>query len=227
MYCRNCGTALADDAKFCLNCGTPTASSSQAVPQPPAPEAAPAQPAPEAAPVQPAPAGTTDVVASVNKIMHFIVGGVAVWALIMGILNLFGLYSVSVTASSFFGSISIPVAVSSIYSESVILLIGNILYGLACLAIAGVGTLYFLKVFQKMDLYDKFVGKFVNPLLGKFVAGDGIATLIGIVGAAFGILQLLFFIIAGYPMHFTSWLSLIVYAAMAACDLFWLNKKKA
>ena len=56
MYCRNCGTALADDAKFCLNCGTPTAPVSQAAPQPPAPEAAPAQPAP---------VGTTDVVASV------------------------------------------------------------------------------------------------------------------------------------------------------------------
>ena len=111
------------------------------------------------------------------------------------------------------------------------LLIGNILYGLGSLIVAAIGALYFLKVQMKNDLYDKFVAKYANGILTKFVGGDGIATLIGGVGAAFGILQLFFYIIANpmgasVSMSIFSWLMLIVYAALFVGDMFWLNKKQ-
>lgn len=34
MYCKNCGTKLADDAKFCVNCGTKVDGAAASVPNP-------------------------------------------------------------------------------------------------------------------------------------------------------------------------------------------------
>src|SRR3954465_13079340 len=41
VFCTNCGTQLADDAKFCPNCGQPVAGASIAGYYPPAPPVAP------------------------------------------------------------------------------------------------------------------------------------------------------------------------------------------
>ena len=231
MFCRNCGTQMTDDAKFCANCGTPVAA-----PVAPAAPAAPVQEAPvQQAPVQEAPAQqapakapANDIAATIKGYMHYIVGGVAVVALILGILNLFGLYNVSISWGGYtLGSGS----VSDLYDGSTMLMIGNILYGLVSLAIAGVGALYFMKKQMNNDLYDKFIGKNVNSILAKLVDGDGIATLIGAVGGVVAILQWIFFMTAGsggasVSMHFTSWIMLIVYVALFCCDMFWLNKKQ-
>ena len=231
MFCRNCGTAVADDAKFCANCGTPVAA-----PVAPAAPAAPVQEAPvQQAPVQetpaqqaPAKAPAGDTIATVKGIMHYIAGGVAVLALIFGILNLFGLYDVSLSLGGY--SQSGPVA--DLYDASTALLIGNILYGLGSLVVAAIGALYFLKKQMNNDLYDKFIGKHANGILAKLVDGEGIAALMGAVGAAFGILQLFFYLIASpgfgssVSMSIFSWLMLIVYAALFCGDMFWLGKKQ-
>ena len=219
MFCKNCGAAIADDARFCMGCGTPVET--------------PAQPAAAAQPAAPAqPATVADPVASIKKIMHFIVAGIATLALIMAIINLFGTYDVS---ASFMGQ-SASGPVSDLYETSTMLLLANILYGLFSLAIAGVGVLYFLKGMLKLDLYDKFVGKLVNGLLGKFLSGDGILALIGAVGATAGILQLLMYLIANpspfeqvsisVSLNWTSWLMLVVYIGTACADIFWIGKKQ-
>ena len=234
MFCRNCGTQMADDSKFCANCGTPVAA--PAAPVEPAAPATPVQEAPVQQPVQetpaqpaPAKAPANDAIATVKGILHYIAGGVAVLALIFGIMNLFGLYSVT---ASYMG-MSASGAISDLYEGSTALLIGNILYGLGSLVVAAIGALYFLKKQMNNDLYDKFVAKYTGTYLAKLVDGEGIAALLGAVGGVFGILQLFFFLVAdphgigaSVSMHFTSWVMLIVYVALFCGDMFWLGKKQ-
>lgn len=208
MLCKNCGAEVADDARFCNSCGA---------------AAGEAAPAPKAAP---APAG--DLVASIKKNLHLIVGGFAILALVLAIMNLFGLYDVTATMK-YNGQVvgKGSGSVSDVYDASTGIMIANILYGLACLAIAAAGALYFLKVTQNKDLYDKFVAKYTKNM--------PILSLIGSVGFVFSVLKLLLYVIAkpsemgismSVSMHWFGWVMLFVYAGLVCADKFWLNKKQ-
>lgn len=216
MFCKNCGAELADDARFCNSCGA---------------AAGEAAPAPKAAP---APAG--DLVASIKKNLHLIVGALGILALVLAIFNIFGLYKVTATVK-YNGQVvgEGSGSVSDVYDSSTGIMIANILYGLANLAIAAIGVLYFLKITQNKDLYDKFIGKYTKGLTGKLVSGDGILTLIGGIGAIFAVIKLIFYMCAGeshqgvsssISMHWFGWVMLFVYAGIACADIFWLNKKQ-
>lgn len=85
------------------------------------------------------------------------------------------------------------------------------------------------------DMYDKYIGKAAAPKLQKFVAGDGVLTLMGILGAANVIFQWLLYLFTRESgrgisfwirIHWTSWVMLFVYLAAAGCDMFLLNKKE-
>lgn len=212
MFCKNCGAEVEENARFCKSCGATTGAGA----------AAPAKP--------------VDAAASVKKYVHLIVGGFAILALVLAIMNLFGLYDVTATmkyGGQKLGEVS--GSVSDLYEEKSGLMIANILYGLANLAIAAIGALYFLKITQNMDMYDKFIGKYTKGLTGKLVSGDGILTLIGGIGAVFAVIKLILYMCAGesqdgasysISMHWFGWVMLFVYAGIACADIFWLNKKQ-
>ena len=227
MFCKNCGAQLEEDAAFCMQCGTPAQDAPAAQPQ-----AAPAKPVREVTfpksrePVNPA--------FALKKIQRFIVAGVATLALILAILNLFGLYSApanGTNATGWSSSISVPLTLVYDNFNAVFLMITNIFYGLTSLVIAGVGVLYFLEKQFKINLYSNFIYRFIGGLLGKLVGGDGVYSLIGAFGVAAGLLQLIGFISvvvggASVSMPFLSWLMLFVYALLAVADLLWLNRKE-
>jgi hypothetical protein len=207
MFCKNCGAELADDARFCNSCGA---------------AAGEAAPAPKAAPAK---AG--DLVASIKKNLHLIVGALGILALVLAIFNIFGLYEVTTSAKIIGHTAKGHADISDVCDASTGIMIANILYGLACLAIAAAGALYFLKVTQNKDLYDKFVAKYTKNM--------PILSLIGSVGFVFSVLKLLLYVIAkpsemgisvSVSMHWFGWVMLFVYAGLVCADKFWLNKKQ-
>ena len=192
---------------------------------------APTAPVYTAPPVYPgAPVAATapanDFAATLRKITHIIVAGIGILAFIMAVINLFGLYNVRITSGRF----SVRADVSDLFEASAAILIGNLLYGLIGLGISAIAALYHLKHTIHLDIYDKLIGKLVQPLVSKFVEGDGILTLLGAIGSVVILHQLIFYLCAGEGgtvyMHFTSWIMFFLYTGIAAAEIFWLNKKQ-
>ena len=224
MYtCKRCSAPISAGAKFCLNCGsavevdldinTPVASTS-------APATALSQNA---------------VIANVKKYMHFIIVGLAGLALIVGILNLFGWYNATAVASGYGQRQTASGPVRDLYTDKPLVLFANLIYGIISMVIAFIGGSHYLKSTMGNDMYDKYVGKFANNKLRKFVAGDGVLTLMGVLGAVNVIFQWLLYLFtresgwgvsAWVRIHWTSWVMLFVYLAAAGCDIFLLNKKE-
>lgn len=222
MYtCKRCHNPVSEGCTFCLSCGTPV-------------EVDLSQPAPSTA----APTATltaSPAIANIKKYLNYIVLGVSVLALVVGLLNLFGLFDVTAVASGYGQRQTSSGPVTDLYEDKPLVLISNLLYGLISLAIAFIGTAYYLKATMNHDMYDKYIAKAAAPKLQKLVAGDGVLTLIGILGAANVIFQWLLYLFtresgwgisAWIRIHWTSWVMLFVYLAAAGCDMFLLNKKE-
>ena len=228
MFCRNCGYQCADTDNVCANCGTPL----RQAPVNPAPPVnqgyTPNQgynPNPGYNPNQgynpnpgytPKPAGTADIKQYVG--IGMLVFGV--YAVIMAILNLFGLYDVSVSYMGYSSSGS----VSDLYEGSSLLMITNILTGLILLAVAAVAVLYGLKDMKNMPYYDQFIAKL--PMANKPL------TLAGGAAAACGVLQFILYMLCDLGMgitpsvNWTTWVTIILGAGLVCVDMFVINKKK-
>lgn len=219
MYiCKRCASPVSAGSKFCLNCGTPVEVDLEAS-TPAAPTATLTENA---------------TVANIKKYMHFIVVGLAGLALIFGILNLFGWYNATAVASGGGMRQTNSGPVRELYSEKPLVLFSNLIYGIISMLIAFIGAAYYLKTTMNNDLYDKYVSKFTGKL-SKLVSGDGVLTLMGILGVANVLFQWLLYLFtresfwgisAWVRIHWTSWVMLFVYLAVAGCDMFWLNKKQ-
>lgn len=114
--------------------------------------------------------------------------------------------------------------------SAVPLYIGNILYGIINLVIAGACVLYFLKKQMNMSFYDDFVGRFIkleNPVF--------LACAAGIVGA---ILQAVLFLLAGMSESYQgvdasltfgapcmTWVAVAIYAVVGVADLLVQGKE--
>ena len=223
MFCPNCGAACDDGAVFCGSCGNAM--------QPQAPQ----QPAYQA-PQQTAQA--TDFVGILKKNWTIIIAAVAVFALLMGILTTFCILEAPATAKAAgyseteYGTVSdISDALEALDGSFAGGIIGNILFGLINLAIAGVGALYFLKQQKNMPYYDQFVGKFLK--------GMSPALVMGAAGAAGAVVQFILYLISGVSKKYfgvkmsvsvsvpwLTWVALVIYAALAAVDFLLVNKKQ-
>ena len=206
MFCPKCGKQHDDSARFCGACGTPF---------------------PGVAPVNPAPQAPVSFEAMLKQNLKFVMLGVGVLALILSIVHLFGLFDV--TASVSYGgesqSTSGPVAEVLESGEFPMILIGNLLFGLANLVIGALGVLYFLKANNNMDLYDKIYTKNIKLPPVFFV---------GVVGGIAALVQILCYMIStkkmfgatmSFAAHWTTWVMLFVFAGLAVLDKMVLNKK--
>lgn len=230
MFCSKCGNQVSDGAAFCPACGNPVASQ----PQQPQYQAQPQQPQYQA---QPKPAGSADFMTLIKTNLHYIVVGIAVLALIWGILNVFSVFDVNGTVTMGKNSESEYISVSDAAdtldeadSSAAPIYIGNIIFGLTCLAAAAIGILYFLKVFKNMPQYDQFIASKVKA---------GPLCMMGALGAAGAILQFILYLFCGvsesmfgykikisFGVNWTTWMMLVIFAGVAAFDYFVLNKKE-
>ena len=220
MFCKYCGTPSETDV--CPNCAA-----KQAQPKP----------QPQAQPKAQNATGAGDIIQLVKTNLHYIIAGIAVLAFIWGILNVFSVFHVNAKAKAMGERESEYISVSdfaegmdSMDSSAATVYIGNIIFGLACLAVAAIGVLYFLKVFKNMPYYDQFIGSKLQYRP---------AFMMGALGAGGALLQMIFYLFCSTKMGFgrfsiklsagvnwTTWLMLVLFAALAVVDKFVLEEKQ-
>lgn len=227
MFCKYCGAQLEDGSAFCNKCGANLT------------QATAAQSAPQAQPKAKKPVTGGDILQIVKTNLHYILAGIAVIALIWGILNVFSVFHVNAKTKIMGRSHSEYSSVSDFADEMDIMdssaaavYIGNIFFGLACLGVAAIGALYFLKKFQNMPYYDQFIGSKL-----KYRP----AFMMGALGAAGAILQMIIYLLfararrGGFGLsvtlsagvNWTTWLLLVFFAVIAIVDKFLLEEKPA
>ena len=229
MFCSNCGAQCADGTKFCQSCGTPLNAA-------PAPEA-PAAPAAPKAPKAKGNAVLGNLAPTIRPFLAFILAGVAVLALVLFVLNTFGILHVPATAKLMgqkqtdYGKLSeIAEAWKQMDKSLACAYIGNILFGIVNLAIAAVGALYFLKKQNNMPYYDQFVGKFLKVKNPAFY--------MGVAGVAGVLLQVIFFAFCGVSesmmgmtikmsigIPWLNWVAFAIYAIVGAMGFLVFNNE--
>ena len=232
MFCSKCGNQFADGSAFCPSCGQPV----NAAPQQPAQPQQPVYQQPvyqqpqyqqPAAPQQTAPAG--DWVATVKKNLALILLIIGCFGALMFFLNTFQLLDLNVSGVG--QSVSRPVSdIADAWDELgesfVLGYIANIIIGVANLAAAAIGILYFLKEKNNMPYYDQFIAKNLkgfSPMLAM-----------GVIGAAGAVLQFILMMLSGVEVmgvsisvsvHWLTWVSLVIYGGIAVVDYLFINKK--
>ena len=215
MFCKYCGAQLEDGSAFCSKCGGNLAQPAAAQPQA-------AQPKPQKT------VAAGDILELVKTNLHYILAGIAVLAFIWGILNVFSVFHIKGKVSFLGRSESqyVSVAESEGLSGIAMVYVGNIIFGLACLAIAAIGVLYFLKKFKNMPYYDQFIASKLK-YRPAFMMGA-----LGVVGA---LLQMIMYLFCGEKMYgmrasvsvnWTTWLLLVIFAIVAVADKFVLEAKE-
>ena len=233
MFCSNCGAQCADGTKFCQSCGTPLNAA-------PAPEATAAPAAPKA-PKAKTNAVLGNLAPTIRPFLALILAGVAVLALVLFVLNTFGILHIPATVKMMgiketdYGKISEIAEVWKQMDKSLACVyIGNILFGIVNLAIAAVGALYFLKKQNNMPYYDQFVGKYLKVKNPAFYMGAA--------GVAGVILQVIFFAFCGISESMSSfgmsmtvkmsigipwlnWVAFAIYAIVGAMGILVFNNE--
>ena len=229
MFCSNCGAQCADGTKFCQSCGNPLTAASAPV--------ADAAPAATKAPKAKGNAVLGNLAPTIRPFLAFILAGVAVLALVLFVLNTFGILHIPATVKmmgmkeSEYGKISeIAEAWKQMDKSLACVYIGNILFGIVNLAIAAVGALYFLKKQNKMPYYDQFVGKYLKVKNPAFYMGAA--------GVAGVILQVIFFAFCGVSesmmgmtmkmsvgIPWLNWVAFAIYAIVGAMGILVFNNE--
>jgi len=208
MFCKICGAA--SETEVCPNCAAAQARPRQAV-------------------------------ASGNPLkanLHYILAGLAALAFIWGILSIFSVFDVNVTVTALRQSKSEYTSVSDVAdllemadASSAPIYLGNILFGVLCLAASAVGILYFLKVTKNMPFYD-------NALFKKLVMGKSAnkpAFCMGYLVVLGGVLQFLLYMLCRlgnnytkmtFGVNWTTWMMIVVFAAVIVLDVAVLSKKE-
>lgn len=236
-FCTSCGTPCADEASFCTACGKPLNAPSapqepqyQAQPQAPVQPQAPIQPQ---APVQSAPAAQQKpldmVVGYTRKYLKIIIAVVAAFALLAGILNLFGLYNVSVTTSfngekqtSVGGSLGDLRSSSTSMEEIPLYIISTFLMGLVGLASAVLlgGAAYILFSNKELVISNKQFKSRQLFSIGSIVLGAGslLSLLMGLFGGTYSESVMGFSIKAVFNVNWTYWVAVILGVLLVVVD---------
>lgn len=208
-FCQTCGSPCQEGELFCSKCGTRLPQMENGTRQPVTRTTTQTTTAST-------PIGGGQSIASYaalfKRYLIIILAVVAVFSLIVAILNVFGTYDVKATISYGDYKESNSGPISDLYEadEFTSLQIVNIIYGIVSLGLAGLAALLFLKLNRgdadTKKLFDLF-------------------TLIGLVGT---VLYMILFWITGsdemygasyrISLHFTAWIALIIHAALFAAD---------
>ncbi|MBE6707939.1 MAG: zinc ribbon domain-containing protein [Ruminococcaceae bacterium] len=235
MFCGKCGAQVADGSAFCPACGAKTSADT---PQ--------QQSAPQFAQNQqygqnqqqfnqrPQFGGTgfggngvpgNFNLSSLKQFLPFVAVGMAVISLVLAIINFFGLYDVTVSGAGMSSSGPVSDVIGTEGFGAV--LVGNILFGIANLAVVALGVLYFIK-FLGINIYDQIFGKFLNGKSPVFIMGFACA--------AFALIQIICYAVSGQSVfgveisvsaNWTTWVAMFLYAIIGAVDLLVIEKKPA
>ena len=198
-----------------------------------------------AVPKRKAPAGKRKKTLSsvLRSYMHLIILLATVFVLVFSILNLFSVLNVWVNATKDGESVVGPMARTDLLTVLTERgetftpgYMGNIIFGLFLLTAAFVGALYSLKRMMGIPLYGRFVGRY----LGAF---GGPALIMGALGMLGGILQIVMYAFCRWSyeekglvvvhkieirvgVNWTTWMLLVLSAALIALDILVRKKKK-
>lgn len=190
-FCPKCGTPYEEPATFCTGCGNSLS-----------------------APAAPTAAGSNEAAKIVKQYLKIIIAVVAAFALLMGILNLFGTYNVSATAEFFGQKETTEVELSELREdapdEAMMFVLSSYALGLVSLAVAGLAGYSFYLVHTNAAGSKKFFS---------------LAALVGTIGSAVALLMALFGSNIEYMgiemkmgVNFSYWLMLILCGAMLYLD---------
>lgn len=205
-FCQTCGSPCQEGELFCGKCGTrlPQAENSnyQAVQSTPNASSAPAG----------SNLNLTAYATIFKRYLSIVLIVVAVFSLVLAILNIFGTYDVSATAKmgSYKQTSSGPIKDLYDSGEFTMLQIVNIIYGLVSLGLAALSALLFLK----LNRGDADCKKLYSRI-----------AMIGLFGTvAYMILFWIFGSVSEYGAkvsaspHFTAWIALIIHGVLFATD---------
>lgn len=230
-FCPYCGSACMDDDMFCGSCGANISAFQDA----PAAPAAPSYPAAQYSAVRTAPkavpANANQAVKTaantVMKYIWFILIGMAIFTLVLGIMNFTAGHEVNVTATGSYGGETQretqSMVLSEIYEEEMFipLAISGLAYGLYNIVLTVMAAIMILKIFQgnrkihgMLGLYSKMgaIGSVVYLVL-VWITGTYSETTWGITMKA-----------TVHP-HFTVWVSIILFGVLLAASLLSTQKK--
>ena len=209
MFCQKCGAP--SDTSVCPKC----ASKAQMQAQPSA--------------------ASDGFLSIVKKNFHFVLAGLGIVLFIFGVLNLFSVFEVNISATNGNNTYA-PVSdaaqlIEFANASPVPIYIGNILFGFTCLCAAAVGVLYFLKLYKNINLYDNRLFKFL--IMGKKERTP--ATAMGGLVISGTLIQFVLYMLCAlgngrtkitFGINWTSWLLLAFFVLVAILDKFALYKKE-
>lgn len=215
-FCPYCGAPYADDSAFCTKCGKKRPEAKSDSPQPVAP-------APKKPDAPKKPFNLETVGGYFRKYLKIVLAVVLVYGLIVTIMNLFGTYSVRVTAAAMGMSESRSFSLKEIREVGAMPVGYNIalyLLGLGALAATGLGGYSMYLLYKDQEGSRKFFSLSI------------------LVGLAVGVVALLMMLIfkkatvsegwvemsVKIGTHFTTWFYVIIYALLMAGDRLLLGQ---
>lgn len=190
-FCPKCGTPYEEPATFCTGCGNALS-----------------------APAAPTASGSNEVVKTVKQYLKVIIAVVAAFALLVAIMNLFGLYKVSASAEVFGQKVSESTSLSEMREdapeEAMMFMLSGYALGIVGLAVAGLAGYCFYLVHTNAAGSKKFFS--LAALVGTI--GSAVALLMALFGSSIDV----FGVEMKLGVNFSYWLMLILCGAMLYLD---------
>ena len=208
MLCKKCGAENRIGTELCVNCGTRL-------------------PAPFQRRKPQKNTMLTQAGGMVRQYLNFAIAFILVVSLILAVTNLFGTYQVTVKVS-FNGYVSKTTeTLRHMYKDGFgLALVSALLFGFANLAIGAICVLYFMKVFIRSRVYDRYIARYLK--------GSTLLFPVGLLGGLTALFQLIVFLsgraeflgeVTKIRPHWSTWLAFLFYAHLVAVDKLMLNKK--
>ena len=233
MFCSNCGTACPDGANHCHSCGARLVGAQPVAAQPAEQQPIVQQPVvhkEKSAAAKAALELFENISKAIKPWWPFVIVGIAGIAFIFSILSLFGVLQVPINASAYGISQTTYMPLSTVNTQTALIQISYIIYGVFSLLICGIGVLYFLKN-MNIPVYDDVIVKITD----KIYPGMGPGVVMGAFGSLATLIVWIFSlcfvqssngISVDAGVNWLFWVVNLFYTAVAVMDLLMVNPKK-